>query len=139
MCCGEYLRIDARGVLPAIADRSDSMNIKLAFENFTLTATVFDTRIGRSFYEILPCTINLSGWGNELYGSIGIDFGSDSPVAEIPAGGLAYSSPGNYLCIFYGQRPAWPVEHIGEIVDDWQRLESVNSAGVSVSALDRAA
>ena len=53
-----------------------------------------------------------------MYGSIGKDFGTEDPVSTIPSGGLAYTNRGNYLCIFYGQTPAWPVEYIGNIIDD---------------------
>jgi len=36
---------------------------------------------------------------------------------------LAYTNKGNYLCVFYGQTPAWPVEFIGQIIDDqWKQL-----------------
>ena len=53
----------------------------------------------------------------------GIDFGEENPVPDIPPGGIAYTSQGNYVCIFFGQRPAWAVEYIGQIMDDqWEKL-----------------
>ena len=62
-----------------------------------------------------------------MYGSIGIDLGVDNPISEIPAGGLAYTNQGNYLCVFFGQTPAWAVEHIGQIKgEQWQKLLSLN-------------
>nr|WP_319394161.1 cyclophilin-like family protein [uncultured Desulfobacter sp.] len=48
------------------------------------------------------------------------DFGSVSlreakPVPAIPPGGIAYTNNGDYVCIFFGPTPAWPVEYIGQI------------------------
>ncbi len=62
-------------------------------------------------------------WGNEFYGSIGKDLGEENPVPDIPLGGIAYTNQGNYVCFFFGQRPAWAVEYIGQILDDqWEKL-----------------
>jgi hypothetical protein len=97
--------------------------IILRFKTFTLQAELFDTAIASKFIENLPYEIALQDWGNEAYGSIGLDLGQENPVAEIPPGGLAYTNNGNYFCIFYGQRPAWPVEYIGQInAEDWKQL-----------------
>ncbi len=88
-------------------------------------------------YEQLPIRINLQSWGDESYGSIGVDLGEKSPVSDIPPGGIAYTNQGNYLCFFYGQRPAWPIEHVGEILkDEWQQLRSLKPQTVYVSAVE---
>ena len=100
-----------------------SSKIILDFGSFTLEAKLFDKDISRKLADNLPYKIQLQKWGEEVYGSIGIDLGEDSPVAKIPCGGIAYTNNGNYLCIFFGQTPAWPVEYIGQINDDgWQKL-----------------
>ncbi len=97
--------------------------IELDFGSFICRAELFETEIASGFAEHLPYEINLTGWGEELYGTIGIDLGEENPVPMIHPGGLAYTRQGNYFCIFYGQKPAWPVEHIGYIIDgDWERL-----------------
>lgn len=97
--------------------------ITLEFDDFSIDAELFDTPIAQAFINALPYHINLEQWGNELYGSIHRDLGTDNPRAEIPPGGLAYTNNGNYLCVFYGQQPAWPVEYIGQINgDSWQTL-----------------
>jgi hypothetical protein len=97
--------------------------IVLDFGSVVLDAELFDSSIAISFAESLPYTINLEKWGNELYGSIGIDLGKENPIPDIPSGGIAYTNRGNYLCIFFGQRPAWQVEHIGQIKSDsWKSL-----------------
>ncbi len=95
----------------------------LNFGEFSLEAELFDSPIAEKFVKHLPCTVSLEKWGGELYGSIGVDLGEDSPVPGIPAGGIAYTNNGNYLCIFFGQAPAWPVEYIGKIKGDtWKVL-----------------
>lgn len=97
----------------------------LDFGEFQLPVELFDCPLANRFYEGLPYTVSLTSWGNEAYGSIGIDLGEDNPVPEIPKGGLAYTNTGNYVCIFYGQSPAWPVEYIGQIHGgQWQKLLS---------------
>ena len=99
--------------------------IELDFGDFILDAELFDTPIARKFAAHLPYTVRLEQWGQELYGSIGRNLGGENPVDDIPPGGIAYTSQGKYICIFFGQKPAWAVEHIGRILDDqWEKLVS---------------
>ncbi|MBU3946985.1 MAG: hypothetical protein KJ882_05790 [Proteobacteria bacterium] len=110
--------------------------IELDFKSFILEAELFDTKIARKFAQNLPYTVSLMQWGNELYGSIGIDLGEENPVPKIPSGGIAYTNNGNYLCIFFGQSPAWAVEHLGNIIgNQWIRLaENQSNTSVTVKA-----
>lgn len=110
--------------------------IEFDFGRFTLDAELFDTEIANKFSENLPYTIPLTQWGQELYGSIGRDFGEENPVPDIPPGGIAYTNNGNYLCIFFGQAPAWPVEYIGHIADEqWKHLlETPANESVTIRA-----
>ena len=97
--------------------------IQLDFGDFVLSAELFDTAIAEEFASHLPYRVSLTQWGNELYGSIGRDLGEENPVPDIPEGGIAYTRQGNYVCLFFGQRPAWAVEYIGRIEDDgWLQL-----------------
>ena len=97
--------------------------IELNFGSFVLDAELFDTDVAKKFTAHLPYPVRLTHWGNELYGSIEKDLGEENPVADIPAGGIAYTNQGNYVCIFFGQKPAWAVEYIGQIPDHhWQVL-----------------
>ncbi len=101
--------------------------IELDFGVFSCRAELFDKDIARSFAEHLPYDVNLMQWGDELYGSIHRDLGKENPVEKIPPGGLAYSQQGAYICIFFGQTPAWPVDHIGSMInDEWTRLKEVS-------------
>ncbi|MFZ5565036.1 MAG: cyclophilin-like fold protein [Thermodesulfobacteriota bacterium] len=108
--------------------------IKLDFGAFVLDAELFDTAVAKKFAAHLPYTIRLTQWGEELYGPVGIDLGEENPVPDIPPGGIAYSRRGNYVCIFFGQTPAWPVEHIGRIPgDSWDKLlENPDLDGVTI-------
>lgn len=110
------------------------MKIKLDFGNFYLEAELFDTEISRRFYEHLPLTADeLIRWGNELYGSVGVDLGKENPVSFIPEGGLAYTNQGNYICLFFGQKPAWDVEYIGRIKgSDWEKLKTADTGCLTV-------
>ena len=104
------------------------MKIKLDFGTFTLEAELFDSKIAKKFTDNLPYSIDVTQWGNELYGSIDINLGEEDPIPEIPPGGIAYTNNGNYLCVFYGQTPAWPVEYIGQIKNkDWKKLLEIDS------------
>lgn len=99
------------------------MKINLKFNDFSLLAELFTTETARKFAMGLPYKMKLTQWGRELYGSIGTDLGEENPVPGIPPGGIAYTNHGNYICIFFGQDPAWPVEYIGQIEGDgWRRL-----------------
>jgi hypothetical protein len=98
-------------------------HIVLDFGSFFLEAELFNTPIAQKFVKLLPCEVRLMQWGDELYGSIGKDLGEEKPVPDIPPGGIAYTRQGNYVCIFFGQTPAWKVEHIGQIIgDQWMVL-----------------
>ncbi len=114
--------------------------IELNFGSFALQAELFDNQIAKSFGDKLPYSVDLIQWGKELYGSINLDLGEDNPIPIIPPGGLAYTNNGNYLCIFFGQTPAWPVEYIGKINDeDWKILiKKENIKSVTIKKCEQA-
>lgn len=102
--------------------------VTLDFGEFILDAELFDSTIAEKFAKNMPYTISLEKWGNEVYGPIGLNLGEDNPIPEIPPGGIAYTNNGNFLCVFFGQKPAWDVEHIGQIVgESWKKLRDNNS------------
>ncbi|HBD93039.1 MAG TPA: hypothetical protein DC057_02575 [Spirochaetia bacterium] len=97
--------------------------ISLDFSLLKLNAELFNSKIAEAFFSHLPYEINLTLWGTEAHGSIDIDLGEDNPEPIISAGGLAYTNQGNYLCIFFGQRPTWAIEYIGRITwNNWNQL-----------------
>jgi hypothetical protein len=102
---------------------TQTTRIILDFGSLLLDARLFDTKVASRFTGNMPYMVDLEKWGNELYGPIGVDLGEEHPVPEIPPGGIAYTNKGNYVCIFFGQRPAWSVEYIGQITGDgWKKL-----------------
>ena len=107
--------------------------IELDFGTVALDAELFDTAIAERFAEKLPLMVDLTRWGNELYGPIASDLGEEDPVSAIPPGGIAYTNHGNYVCIFFGQTPAWPVEYIGHINGDQWRCLGKNPGNDSVT------
>jgi len=102
--------------------------IILDFGSLELRAELFDLPVCGALVKILPATVELTAWGGELYGTIPISRDEKGKlVPSIPPGGIAYSHRGSYLCIFFGQTPAWPVEHIGNILGNaWKKLNEVD-------------
>jgi hypothetical protein len=105
-----------------------SSQIILDFGTFVLHARLFDLPVCEALVKILPAAVELTSWGGELYGPLPLSCSETGKlVPAIPPGGIAYSYRGPYLCIFFGQTPAWPVEHIGKIEgNEWERLKSVS-------------
>jgi len=58
------------------------------------------------FWEALPLKVNLSSWGDELYGSIPVDIDAENPRVEFEVGDIAYWLQGSGFCILYGRTPA---------------------------------
>ena len=108
------------------------MKIELDFGSFVLDAELFDSVAAKKFAEHLPYNVNLVQWGNELYGSIKRNLGEEKLFGEIPPGGIAYTGNGNYVCIFFGQTPAWAVEYIGQVSNDQWKLLVKNPSQDSV-------
>ena len=65
--------------------------------------------------------MSLQTYGAEVYGPLKTKLPSFRVQPMIPPGGLAYSENGNFLCVFWGQAPAWPVDYLGQI-DEWEAL-----------------
>jgi hypothetical protein len=102
--------------------------IILDFGAFQLNGVLFDLPVCDALVKILPATVELTSWGGELYGPLAVSCNEKGKlVPAIPPGGIAYSYRGPYLCIFFGQTPAWPVEHIGKIEGkEWERLRDTD-------------
>ena len=98
--------------------------IILDFSTIRLKGTLNNTESAQVLYENLPLKIKLVQWGNELYGETGIIMHGRNLVPKLEAGSIAYSLKGTYLCVFYGQQPAWPVEVVGKIDgSEWEKLK----------------
>ncbi len=91
------------------------VNLELIFDELILKADFFEGSFTERLLEKLPLTTDLTAWGNELYGEVPVSIKEETLVEEVPPGGLAYTSQGDLLCVFFGQKPAWPVELVGQI------------------------
>ena len=69
-----------------------------------LTDTAPDTCA--KFWEALPLEVNLSTWGDELYGTIPVAIDAENPREEFEVGDIAYWLQGSGFCILYGPTPA---------------------------------
>ena len=97
--------------------------IILDFGSTSLIAELFDSKVAVGFFENLPYKVSLETWGGKLCGPIGINIGEENLDPDIPPGGIGYTSDGNCFCIFFGHKPAWPAEYIGQIKgDSWKKL-----------------
>ncbi|MHA1112681.1 MAG: cyclophilin-like fold protein [Promethearchaeota archaeon] len=59
----------------------------------------------KAIWESLPLELNLSRWGEELYGDIPVSIDSENPQVECEVGDIAYWISGSGFCIFFGKTP----------------------------------
>lgn len=59
----------------------------------------------KKFWDALPLKVNLSTWGDELYGTIPVDIDAENPQEEFEVGDIAYWLQGSGFCILYGRTP----------------------------------
>lgn len=106
-------------------------------DNLVLRARVFKTPAGLAFLKSCPHSLpSLSKYGDEVYGALRVALPSSSPQPKIPPGGLAYSEQGNYLCVFYGAIPAWPVEYFAQIEMGYEQLRGIDWKDLSITQED---
>ncbi|MFX1268699.1 MAG: cyclophilin-like fold protein [Promethearchaeota archaeon] len=59
----------------------------------------------KAIWEKLPFDINLSRWGEELYGEIPVTFSEENSQVDCEVGDVGYWPTGNGFCIFWGPTP----------------------------------
>ncbi len=59
----------------------------------------------QKIWDALPLEVELSSWGDELYGSIPVEIEGENTQEECEIGDLAYWLEGNGFCILYGKTP----------------------------------
>ncbi|ABL78239.1 cyclophilin-like family protein [Thermofilum pendens] len=83
-----------------------------------------------------PFESRVNLWGDEIYFSTPARVGQEVGQEVVEKGDVAYWPPGRALCIFFGPtpasrggeiRPASPVNVIGRVVGDLERLKRVRS------------
>lgn len=57
-------------------------------------------------YSKLPIEGKANVWGEEIYFSINVAVGPESPKPLVEVGDIAYWPPGKAICLFFGPTPA---------------------------------
>ncbi|MEJ2249152.1 MAG: cyclophilin-like fold protein [Candidatus Lokiarchaeota archaeon] len=60
----------------------------------------------KAIWDSLPLKVELSRWGEELYGGIPINIDAENSQLECEVGDIGYWIGGNGFCIFFGTTPA---------------------------------
>ena len=93
------------------------------------------------FWEALPLQVNLSTWGDELYGTIPVDIDPENPREEFEVGDIAYWLQGSGFCILYGRTPASnsdkprlisPGNHFAKIEGDVSIFKSLKGLALTI-------
>ena len=81
--------------------------IKLTLGTMAMEAELNDSPTAKALVEKLPLTVDLSRWGEEYYGSVGLGKNPEPGAREVmEVGELAYWPPGDAFCVFFGPTPA---------------------------------
>jgi hypothetical protein len=59
-----------------------------------------------AIWNALPFDVNLTRWGEELYGEIHVSLGQENSQVDCEVGDIGYWPSGNGFCIFFGPTPA---------------------------------
>ena len=119
--------------------------IRITAGQVSAEARLDTSRTATAIWDALPIKAKAQTWGDEVYFSIGIDAGEESPKAVVEMGELGYWPPGQAFCIFFGRtpashgdeiRPASPVSVVGRVVGDARVFKAVR-AGARI-VIDRA-
>ena len=60
----------------------------------------------QAIWDALPLELNLTRWGEELYGNIPVKIDSENSQTECEVGDVGYWIDGRGFCIFFGPTPA---------------------------------
>lgn len=59
----------------------------------------------KAIWDNLPLELNLSRWGEELYGTIPVTIAEENSQLECEVGDIGYWIQGSGFCIFFGKTP----------------------------------
>lgn len=100
-------------------------SIRIIAEEIEATGTLNDSETAAQIWDALPVSAQARTWGDEVYFPIPVDAPPRDAQADVPSGTLAYWPPGKCFCIFFGQRPASPVNVVGKLDGDAQQWSAV--------------
>lgn len=110
--------------------------ITITAGKISATATLGTGRTADTIWKALPLEARASTWGDEIYFSIPVECGPESPREVVEMGDLGYWPPGSAFCIFFGPtpasrgreiRPASPVNVFGRVEGDASVFKAVRS------------
>ena len=103
-----------------------------------LPAELSDSAAARIVAAALPLTARMSRWGDEYYGSVGLEIAEDGTGRELmEVGEIAFWPPGKALCLFFGRTPASTDERpraasavlpVGRVTADVDSLKGMGSS-----------
>jgi len=99
--------------------------VRIAVGGVEMLAALNDTETARSLADALPISSRARVWGDEVYFETELSLPEERPVANVPPGTVAYWPPGRAICLFFGQRPASPVNVIGRMLGNPRDLAAV--------------
>jgi uncharacterized protein len=101
--------------------------IRITAGSISVQAMLDDSSTASAVWDALPIEAKIDTWGEEIYFGIALDLPEESPRAVVEMGDLAYWSPGQAFCVFFGRtpasqgdeiRPASPVNVFGRVEGD---------------------
>ena len=99
--------------------------IRISTDNFQMTATLNDSPTAAKLLDALPIESTTRLWGKEVYFEVPFHADEEDAQAEVPPGTVAFWPAGDCLCLFYGQRPASPVNVVGTLDGDPNELARI--------------
>ncbi len=96
----------------------------------------------KAIWDNLPIELNLSRWGEELYGEIPVSINKENSQVDCEVGDVGYWPDGKGFCIFFGPTPASkgdkpkaasPVNIFARIEGDAKIFDQFSSFNGSVS------
>ena len=115
----------------------DERKITVTAGSVLVTATLNDSSTAEALWNALPLEASANTWGDEIYFRVAIQVDEEDGASDVvDMGALAYWSPGQALCLFFGPTPASrgdeiraasAVNVIGSIEGDATLLKHVES------------
>lgn len=110
--------------------------IRITAGSISVQAMLDGSRTASAVWDALPIEAKIDTWGDEIYFGIALDLAEEAPRAVVEMGDLAYWSPGQAFCVFFGRtpasqgdeiRPASPVNVFGRVEGDPTVLKKIRA------------
>jgi hypothetical protein len=90
-----------------------------------LVVALNESQTATELWAALPIESPAQTWGAEVYFTVPVERGPESPQATVELGAVGYWPPGSAVCLFFGQQPVSPVNPVGMIEGDASVLDTV--------------